>query len=494
MPSAIARSTRGTRSKLASPSDDKQSPKTVATLTPRSTNIEVVLPSRKRKVQDDSVPTAKKLRSESAVQSTTPVTPLAQALRKVSFADPETPPAKPRPNRKVAPVPARLAATPSSCATLPASRKRRCESDETSQTEALLERLNLESPSAYKRKKTTVHRRTPPDEFFDLPQELNDLLNLHVAFLRTLDMQYAHSGRTTPVDLEALYPSVTRAWGKRMVGLVDIQRCVGVLSWDPVKSETAKAPYFLCDYGRDKICLEFHPDAEPGPLRQHKLNMDFEANLRTLWLNSNGEPASIFIGSLPKAPIKRSASATAATKSAQRSSQTTLDSFKKSIAQKKKEQEQEQQKQEQAAPLTPPQTPKGDQKKMSLLDRIRHKEQQALSQGSSAPTPAELQRRAALQRASDVAAVIGMLCKATTSSQAARVSFPMAALLGKLRDSVRTPISQEDGECCVRLLAGEVAPEWLRVLSVGGRVNVLVMVAAQPSKAALEERVASLLG
>ncbi|KAK4241622.1 hypothetical protein C8A03DRAFT_12111 [Achaetomium macrosporum] len=490
MPGVIGRSTRGTRSKLASklPSGDKQSPEKTATLTPRSTNIEVLLPSRKRKVdQDDSEPTAKKLRSESAAQSAAPTPPLARALWKVSFADPETPPAKPRPNRKATPVPSLLAATPSSCATPSTSRKRRCESDETSQAEALLERLNLESPSAYKRKKTTVHRREPPDDF-DLPQELNDLLNLHVAFLRTLDMQYAHSGRTTPIDLRTLYPSVTRAWGKRHVGLVDIQRCVGVLSWSPVKSEASqpKAPYFLCDYGRDKICLEFHADAEPGPLRQHKLNMDFEANLRSLWLNSHGQPGTIFIGTLPKAPIKPSTSAAAA-KSVQRS-QTTLDSFKKSIAQKKAEEEQA----AKSAPLlTPPHTPNGP--KMSLLDRIRLKEQQAFSQANSAPTPAELQRRAALQRACDVAAVIGMLCKATAGGQA-RVSFTMAALMVKLKDSVRTPISQEDGECCVRLLASEVAPGWLRILKAGGRENVVVMVAAQPSKVAVEERVAALLG
>jgi hypothetical protein len=500
MTGTTRRSTRGKRSKPASPSGDNQSPPTTA-LTPRSTNIEVAPPSKKRKAEDDSEPTGKKLRSESAAQSAAPVTPLAKALGKATLA---TPPTKPRPTRKATPAPIHLGAAPSSSETLPAIRKRRCESPETGQTEALLERLHLDSPSASKRKKTTTHRRDPPHEF-DLPQELNDLLNLHVAFLRTIDMHCAHHGTNTPVDLEDFLTSVTRVWHKRVVGLPDVQRCIGVLEWSPVKSEASKAPYFLCDYGREKICLEFHPDAEPGPLRQHQLNMEFEANLRTLWRDrTNRKPADLFIRTLPTAPIQLSASVVAA-QSLQRN-QTTLNSFKKSITQKK------QQSQEQAGPYasppqspskeqpgpynTPPQTPNAPKaaRKTTLLNRIRAKEQQAVSQGGSTPSRAELERRAGLQRVCDVAAVIGMLCKATERSpNAQRVSFPLDLLRSKLKDSSRTPISHEDATVTVQLIASEVAPEWLAIVRVNCQTKVLCMLAMQPSKAALEERVAALL-
>jgi hypothetical protein len=394
----------------------------------------------------------------------------------VRFAEPEAVPS----------TPSCAAPTPSS------SRKRRLESDDTNQAGALLERLSLQSSPISKRSKTTVHRRAPQNDF-DLPKELLDLLDLHAAFLKTLSMQYAHNGTTSPIDLRTLYSSVTRTWGKRHVTLDDIQRCIGVLSWNPTKNSTIPAqpavgaPFFLCDYGRGKICIEFHRDTPPGPLREPKLNMDFEANLRTLWLSRSGDqPATIFIATLPKAPIKPCASLASSSSSSK--NQTTLDAFKQSIALKK---QQDQQAKAAQAELTNPTTGT----KMSLLDRIRLKETILSQTPQNTPSPADLQRRSALHRAADVAAVIGMLCKATTAGQGqARVSFSMAALMVRLKDSVRTPVSQEDAAVCVRLVAEEVAPGWLRIVKIGGRENVVCESARQPTKAQVEERVKVLLG
>ncbi|AEO62321.1 uncharacterized protein THITE_2106375 [Thermothielavioides terrestris NRRL 8126] len=499
MPGVISRNMRTPRGKLASStspaspaavlssfgkaakpqSTGKQNSEKVTPFTPRSSNIEVVLSSRKRKARDDTESTPKKARRESEAQSAAPATPVSSRKQKaVSFAEPEDAPRTP--------------STPSRALATPSTRKRRLESDETSQTEALLERLNLQSSPVHKRSKTTVHRRAPPNDF-DLPRELIDLLDLHVAFLKTLNMHYAHAGTTSPIDLRTLYPSVTRAWGKRYVTLDDIQRCVGVLSWTPVKSEAdqSKAPYFLSDYGRGKICLEFHADAERGPLREPKLNMDFEANLRTLWLSSDEQPATIFIGTLPKAPIKPCPSLAKSVTN----NQTTLDAFKKDIAQRK--QQEQEAKSAARATTTALHAQDGSSsanpKPLSLLDRIRLKEQQSASHPSG-PSAAEIQRRAALRRAADVAAVIGMLCKATAAAGQARVSFTMAALLARLRDSLRTPVAPDDAAACVRLLAAEVAPGWLRIVTVAGKENVVCAVGLQPSKAQVEERVRVLLG
>lgn len=488
MPGVLLRKTRTPRGKLASSSTTtagttkltkisklqstgKEKVQTATPFSTRSANIEVVLTSRKRKGQDDDEEsTSKKLRREPEAQPVAPATPVSRKRKSVRFAEPEPAPS----------TPSRAAATPSS------SRKRQLESDDTDQAEALLERLNLQSPVA-KRSKTTVHRRAPQNDF-DLPKELLDLLDLHAAFLKTLSLQHAHSGSTSPIDLRTLYSSVTRTWGKRHVTLDDIRRCIGVLAWTPAKATTAQptAPFFLSDYGRDKICIEFHATAEPGPLREPKLNMDFEANLRALWLsNTRDQPATVFIGTLPKAPIKpclnKGVNPLLASK------QTTLDAFKRDIASKK-------QQQNQAIKPATPAAQAQDQPKLSLLDRIRLKES-ALAQLPQGPSDAELQRRSALQRAADVAAVIGMLCKATVAgSGQARVSFTMAALMVRLKDSMRTPVSQEDGMICVRLLAAEVAPGWLRIVKIGGRENVVVQTGLQPTKQEVEERARVLLG
>ncbi|KAL2148322.1 hypothetical protein VTH82DRAFT_2242 [Thermothelomyces myriococcoides] len=423
----------------------RKQPQTGVPFAPRSSNIEVVLPSRKRKVQDAAECTPKKIRFETE----TPVTP----------------------------------ATPSS------SRKRRLESDETSQAGELLERLNLQSSPVSKRSRT-LHRRAPQNDF-DLPNELLDLLDLQEAFLKTLSMQYAHNGTTSPIDLRTLYTSVTRAWGKRRVTLDDIQRCVGVLSWTPAKATGAKptAPFYLTDYGRGKICIEFHPSAERGPLREPKLKMDFEANLRTLWLGrSNDIPPTIFIGTLPKAPLHQKETSINPLLAASAKSQTTLDAFKQSIVEKK-QQDEAAKKQAATAAAAANGSSSG-----SLLDRIRLKETLAAQSPQKEPSAADLQRRRALQRAADVAAVIGMLCKATAAPGQLRVSFSMAALMVRLKDSVRTPVSQEDGMQCVRLLAAEVAPQWLRIHTISGRETLICTMNMQPTKAEVENRVKALLG
>ncbi|KAL2018854.1 hypothetical protein VTK56DRAFT_343 [Thermocarpiscus australiensis] len=487
MPGVISHKTRTARGKLASSipptsnvstyaklskpqSIGKEATENTASLKGRASSIEIVLASRKRKVEDAAESTTKKLRREPETQPVEAATPVSRKRKTVTFAEPENVPT----------TPSRAAGTPSS------SRKRQFRSDETTQAEVLLERLNLQSSPSRKRTKTSVAINASQNDF-DLPQALIDLLDLHMAFLKTLSMQCAHSGTNAPIDLRTIYPSVTRTWGKRQVTLEDIQQCVGVLAWTPGKADKSqsKAPFFLSDYGRGKICVEFRPDAEPGPLREHKLNMDFEANLRTLWLSRHDQQTTtLFLATLPKAAIRPCSSSAHGDTT---KSQCTLDEFKNSITRKQQEKETKSQKPAAAPAIN------RDGTKMSLLDRIRLKELQQPEASSSGPTAAELQRRAALQRAEDVAAVVGMLCKATASGQA-RVAFTMAALAARLRDSSRTPISQEDGAVCVRLLAGEIAPQWLRIVTVGGRENVVVQPAFQPAKAGIQERVRVLLG
>ncbi|KAK4463487.1 hypothetical protein QBC42DRAFT_265705 [Cladorrhinum samala] len=454
--------------------------KKAAALQPRTSSIEVVLSSsRKRRAEEDlesktpSTNTPKKLRRE--VEESRPIpaaTPNSKKRKSVRFTEPQG-----NEQENVPPAPTQKA--PVSTPSLP-SRKRQLEADEP---EALLERLVLQSPARKRAKKTTA----------ELPQELLDLLDLQVAFLEALSVQYAHNGTTSPIDLGSLYPSITRAWGKRQVTLEDIQRCIGILNWTPVKSSCSPAPFHISDYGRSKICIDFSPDARPGPLRQEKLNMDFESNLRTLWLSrrdaagtntTTTTTTTVFVSTLPKSPIQQRGSLGFPVTKTQR----TLEELKNGVV-LRKQQEKEAKEAKAAAVVA---AVNADGSKLSLLERIRLREAQA-AQGVQGPTLEERQRTAALHRAEDVSAVIGMLCNVTARGQA-RVSFAMGALMTKLKDSLRTPISQEDGMFCVKLLAKEVAPQWLRVLTVGGREHVVVTTAGQPSLEGIRERVKVLLG
>ncbi|KAK4452432.1 hypothetical protein QBC34DRAFT_398755 [Podospora aff. communis PSN243] len=487
MPGAISRGSRSVRGKPAATSKSSASitnftrisklqtlgkdvsEKAAALETGRTSTIEIVLKSRKRSADESETvgSSAKKARREPEAKAVQPIVPVSRKSKTVTFAEPET---LKTPLKHAIPIP-------------PSSRKRSFQATEitdasASEAESLLERLNIQSSPIRKRSRTI---RPESENDHDLPPELLDLLNLHIAFLKTLTMSYAHNGASSPVDLRNLLPSVSQSWGKRQVTQDDVRLLVGVLNWSPVKVDKSQSPFFLSDYGRGKICIESQ-NAGPGPLREKKLNMDFESNLRTLWISRRNENVKLFLATLPKTSVKNCV----VTNQVLAKGQRTLMELKNGVVRKQQQQE-EAKAQAQAAPTLNP-----DGSKMSLLDRIRFKELQQ-SQTAQGPSPAELMRRAALQRAEDIAAVIRMLCMATSSGQA-RVSFTMAALMLKIKESLRNPISVEDGTCCVRLLATEIAPQWMRIVTIGGRENVVLQTAFKPTESAIQERVKSLLG
>jgi hypothetical protein len=166
--------------------------------------------------------------------------------------------------------------------------------------------------------------------------------------------------------------------------------------------------------------------------------------------------------------------------------QSLLSELKSGIAAKQQE---NQQKINHAAHKNPLLNPDGS--KMSLLDRIRHKEL-AKANGPLPPSGPELQRRAALNRVIDVAATISMLSLSTPLSLP-RQAFTMLAISEKLKDSLRVPVSKEEGMACVRLIATEIAPEWLRIVTIGGRENVVIQRHSQPIDRVIHERVQKLL-
>ncbi|KAI1085235.1 hypothetical protein F5B20DRAFT_135877 [Whalleya microplaca] len=334
-----------------------------------------------------------------------------------------------------------------------------------------------------------------------LPDEVLSLVNLHASLLKALTLHYAHNGTHVPADLRLLCPNVARAWGKKQVTDADIRLCIGVLNSDETTStNNTLRPFSLSDYGRGKICIEIDPAHGSGPLDEKKLNDVFRANLEHLWsrftttTTTTSNDASAFTQTLPRAPITLCASVSKAAPVLSRG-QKQLEELKQGLALKKQNKAQAQTKgllggsSSSTTTATTPAT-NADGTKMSLLDRLRLKAQQkaAMPAGLS---PAQLSRRAALQRVDEVAAMVGMLSRA--SSGDGRISFSMGAMLEKLKDSFRMGISRDEGATCVRLLAAEVAPEWLRVVTVGGRENVVVETDRLVSKAEIAGRVRAIL-
>ncbi|KAI9172388.1 hypothetical protein HJFPF1_01890 [Paramyrothecium foliicola] len=320
------------------------------------------------------------------------------------------------------------------------------------------------------------------------PPHLTDLMGLHKAFLSTVALQFVHHGDSVPLDVQSIVPHISRAWGKRQVTIEDIRRCIAIQTSTELKSVS---PFIVSDYGRGKVCVELRQGVRAASINEEQLCKQFEDNLRGLCAeNAMNEMSdvdisldSLSLADLPQADITNMGSSIKM-HPAFAKGQRALADLKSDLTARQQEKDIKQQ-----APSDPLVNSNGT--KMSLLDRIRYK-QLARAGEPLPPSGPELQRRAALNRVVDVAATISML-SLSSSLSLPRQAFTMAAITEKLKDSLRVPLSKEEGMACIRLIATEIAPEWLRIVTVGGRENVVVQRNSQPVDRVICERVQKLL-
>ncbi|KAF8854736.1 hypothetical protein BDZ45DRAFT_656198 [Acephala macrosclerotiorum] len=316
----------------------------------------------------------------------------------------------------------------------------------------------------------------------NLPTELLDLINLHAAFLTALSIHYAHNGTHAPADLRNLCPDVARAWGKRSVTLEDIRRALGVLnvSIPEGKYDHRISQLTLSDYGHGKICVEIRTGAgKPGriarPVNEDLLNDIFVRGLVASWEEkTEGITTTAFIENLPLEAITTCPSLIKMSPMLAKG-QRRLEDLKAGMSSRKDAEK------EKSVSLTT------NGPKPSLLERLRAKQ---LRQSTLAPLPskAELARKAAMGRIDEVVAVLTILSTSSSVGQQ-RISFTLPTVIGKLKDSFKTPMSKEEADTCVRLLAAEIAPEWVKIVKMGKTEALVVNRDERPGELDIKERV-----
>jgi hypothetical protein len=321
-----------------------------------------------------------------------------------------------------------------------------------------------------------------------LPAELLELINLHASFLTALSIHHAHNGAHSPADLRLLCPDVARAWGKRKVILDDIQKILGVLNSATSVDNHSKGNQLrrlsLSDYGHGKICVEVSGIGKRGkiarPLEENRLNDEFAINLRRLWeerKSSDGSSIPTFVQDLPLETISTCSSLTEMSPLLAKG-QRRLEDLRAGIILKKQAEKEK---------VTAVLAKDDGVQKPTLLERLKAKELRQ-SRLPAPPSKAELSRNAALHRLQEVVAILSLLTTSTSIGQQ-RVSFTLPTILGKLRDSFKTPMSKEEGDACVRLLASDIAPEWLKVVRMGKVDAIVVNRDNRPSDLDIQERV-----
>ncbi|KAI2895706.1 hypothetical protein CBS76997_5908 [Aspergillus niger] len=323
---------------------------------------------------------------------------------------------------------------------------------------------------------------------------VEDFVNLHAAFLKAVALHAMHNGVSAPADLRELLPTIERLWKKRKVVVKDLQRLVWVLDQEP--SSTAFPGYRIANYGLGRVCLERIAREGEERASENELQERFEQSVDLLWEKAldavDGDESRVdFVNTLGVAMIHESLTPfTTFRKGQQR-----LQDLKGGVIRLKTEKLRADGKDD--APEKP--IDAASTRRKGLLERIKDKQ---LRQAKLPPPPSkqELLRRAAAERVEEVAGVLALLrpagyvgtgAKAVMAAQ--RTSFRMEMIAQNVQDSARSPISQQEVEICLEILAREdVAGEWVNLVTVNQMKSVVLKSCADVQPKEIGAKVAQL--
>ncbi|MCJ1450782.1 hypothetical protein MMC28_001116 [Mycoblastus sanguinarius] len=364
--------------------------------------------------------------------------------------------------------------------------------------------LTSSSPLSYTSSPNGKYDETPPSspilpesplpkhrESQELPEELQELINLHSSFLTALTLHYAHNGSMIPADLRILTPGVERSWRKRRVTLDDVRRILALERRDHNGGHDGAYSLLLLDYGSGKTCVEIANTSctqkiQRRPINEEALNARFAHNLKLQWTSygrthSPTPSPQAFVSTLPLLPITPCSSLSKVAPLLSKG-QRRLEDLKAGAIKA-----QQRPLATTSANITSSHHPKAKQtasRSTDLFSRIKAKQ---LHQ-STLPLPPSaemLAKKSALQRLPEITPVLESLASSSKKhdnddalrggfrQQTSHSSFTMPTLVQHLQMSLRNPIGKEEAVRSVRLLAA-VAPEWIGVKEVGTLVGVTI--------------------
>jgi len=402
-----------------------------------SENDDATAPAIKRRRTDEA--------EQQAITVATPQTPRKQRFDAQSLPTPEATPVK------------SLEFAPRNVQTTPSKQQR-------------TRVISLKSPPASLR----LLPQKKYDAFTDdrhLPEELEELVELHSSIMKALSIHLSHNGLASPVNVAMLLPTVTKIWRVRNVTLEDVRRVVGISQHSTLESSPTftKSNVRLLDYNRGNVCIEW-PESQTKLTWQNtteRLTSEFIVTLESLWCahvessTSTEDDIGSFMHRLPLArvPLAPTLKKTAPlfakgqrrldefhvlARDAQAQAKKTVTRCLSSVSSK----------------------PDPRARASSLLERLLAK--QAAATASNAPSKQELERRAALHRLPEIVSILSTLRRSASQQ---RQSHTLQSLVRDVQSSARSPLSREEVEASVRLLAEEVAVQGVRIVDTGSAMG-----------------------
>lgn len=349
---------------------------------------------------------------------------------------------------------------------------------------SILSRLTASSPEP----SLPIHKSWPSqdtlprskDESEDVPRCFHDFTSLHSSFLTALSLHFTHNGLSAPADFSQLLPSVEKIWKKRKVEKEDIQKLLYILNGDngnnnnaDAKGQSPQVQFRICNYGLGKICLERLDTGPPKgtfqpPIKERELSERFIKNLEELWeqkvrVLGYQKAACEFVDTIPLTPIYN----TLTTFTSFHVGRQRLLDLKAGQVKLKSKNFPSPVKNE--AAKRPRVT---NVRQNGLLERIQSKQ---LKQSKLPPPPSKetITRESAANHIESIADILALLRYPTATNCDLNYSVPrkkpykVDILVQIIQDSMKNPISKQEVEACLDMLAHpSVAGDWVSIVTV----------------------------
>ncbi|RPB03672.1 hypothetical protein L873DRAFT_1786685 [Choiromyces venosus 120613-1] len=348
------------------------------------------------------------------------------------------------------------------------------------------------SPPAKKPTTATHQLPSPPKSsppLGSLPADLTLLQTLHGSLLTALLLHKAHHNNGThPASFSAIKLHVERL-ARRNINFEDLRRIVYISHYG---EKADNGGFKLVDYGAGNICIDFIEKSKARKLVSTKaLKEDFEAKL-WLYFRKDGKgsnpqlptPPSSFTEDNNKEEEERAKEPGTEKKSriqdstvplAEISAHPQASTIQSVLHSKTQALIQELRKPASPSKSTtaPTATVPLSSRTSTLYDRIRAKAEAAASARKKAPSKESLARTAAEQRIPEIEPILkGLAARGT--------NMTMKNVVEGIKESMRNPISMEDAEMVVRVMAeksdGDKAKGnqgWIKVVEVGKVTGVV---------------------
>lgn len=362
------------------------------------------------------------------------------------------------------------------------SKRKRAESDSEDDDKAGTEsfsslkrsRLQLPTPPP-----STPERATPE---LATPTAVQELILMHKAFIKAFSLHRAHNGVASPAELGQLLQSVTRLYQKRAVGVVDVQRMLGLMEIVPELAprnsmEHAKSPFKLMISGLGtsrRQVVEFvgyekqtrrngrTVTTRISNFNEQDLQMHYESKANRV---SSYKQLSGAVDAFPYLEFGMGAQTIARQNKASETKKLILDGRRPDLDFGKLSVKDE-------AEPEPAKRQTVKSRTLSLFDRVKAK--QLANAAIDVPSAEALRRQHAIGRVAEVVEILRMKQQQKLRGMSGKTSFAFQHIVKEIQVSMNIPMGDDEIKVCLEILANEVQDGWCSIFELGLTRSIVV--------------------